>query len=232
MAENDPRKNDDNRYSWADAPSGSPFPIAKDGFSYIAAAAFVTLVLALIHLPFLAFLGLLTTVAVGLFFRDPDRLIPTDPGLVVASADGKIIFAGIVDENPFLPGPVMKISTFMSVANVHINRFPVAATVEKVVYYPGKYMVASLPKASLENEHNAVFLADERGRKLCVVQVAGLVARRIRCAVKPGDSLDRGQRFGLICFGSRVDLSLPPEARPAVRVGDTVRGGTSVVANI
>ncbi|MBI5845760.1 MAG: phosphatidylserine decarboxylase family protein [Deltaproteobacteria bacterium] len=231
MADNKETGNSE-KYEWADPPASTPFPIAKDGYSYIAAAAFITLVLALLHLPFLAFLSLLTTVAVCLFFRDPDRLIPTDPGALVAAADGRIIFAGLVDENPFLPGQVLKISTFMSVANVHVNRFPVTATVEKVVYTPGDYMVASHPKASLENEHNAVYLKDENGKRLCVVQVAGLIARRIRSNVKPGDRLLRGQRFGLICFGSRVDLYLPPETRPTVNVGDVVRGGTSILAKI
>lgn len=222
----------DEKFEWADPPASTPFPIAKDGFAYIGAAAFLTLVLALLHLPVLAVLALLATVAICLFFRDPDRLIPTDPGVAVAAADGKIILAEVVDENPFMPGRVLKISTFMSVANVHVNRFPVTATVEKVVYTPGDYMVASHPKASLENEHNAVYLKDENGKSLCVVQVAGLVARRIRSNVKPGDKLNRGQRFGLICFGSRVDLYLPPETEPLVKVGDVVRGGTSIVAKI
>ncbi|MEW5733852.1 MAG: phosphatidylserine decarboxylase family protein [Thermodesulfobacteriota bacterium] len=224
MAEDNGKK-----YDWADAPSQSAFPIAKAGVPYILAAAFATAVTALLGIVPLALFFLVATACVCLFFRDPDRLIPSDKQVVVAPADGRVVAVESVPESRFVSGQRLKISIFMSVANVHINRSPLAGSVKNVQYYPGKFLVASLDKASEENEHNAVILSLEDGRDCAVVQIAGWVARRILCSVKPGDALAKGQRFGLISFGSRVDLFLPPDVTPKVAPGDRVRGGTSVI---
>jgi phosphatidylserine decarboxylase len=166
------------------------------------------------------------------FFRDPDRLIPDQPGALVSPADGKVILAGVVEKSPYYAGPVMKISIFMSVFNVHVNRVPFDGLVKKIDYYPGKFFSANLDKASLENEHNAVFIEMENGKPLCVVQIAGLIARRIICKIQPGDQLTRGQRFGLICFGSRLDVYLPTEIELKVAVGDKVQAGASILGHI
>jgi phosphatidylserine decarboxylase len=123
----------------------------------------------------------------------------------------------------------MKISIFMSVFNVHVNRAPYDGRVKKIAYAPGKFFSANLEKASLQNEHNAVFVEMDNTKPLCVVQIAGLIARRIVCNIQPGDHLLRGQRFGLICFGSRLDVYLPSEIKLSVAVGDKVKAGTSVL---
>lgn len=219
-------------YDWTDPPSQSAFPVAKAGYPFILVAAFATLVTALLDIAPLALVFLVVTVCVCLFFRDPDRLIPTDEKTIVAPADGRIVAVERVSENRFVSGPRLKISIFMSVLNVHINRSPLAGNVKNVQYYPGKFLVASLDKASEQNEHNAVILSLENGADCAVVQIAGWVARRILCSVKPGDELAKGQRFGLIAFGSRVDVYLPEEAAPRVAPGDRVRGGTSVIGKL
>ena len=220
------------QYEWADAPSQSAFPVAKAGFPYIIAAAGVTLVTAVLGIAPIAFFCLIATACITLFFRDPDRLVPRDEKAVVAPADGRVVAVERVAENRFVPGPRLKISIFMSVLNVHVNRSPLAGNVKNVQYYPGKFLVASLDKASEENEHNAVVLSYGEGADCAVVQIAGWVARRILCSVQPGDALAKGQRFGLISFGSRVDLYLPEDVAPQVALGDRVRGGTSVIGTL
>jgi phosphatidylserine decarboxylase len=139
---------------------------------------------------------------------------------------------GRVENSPFFSGDSMKVSIFMSVFNVHVNRIPYDGRVREISYHPGKFFSANLDKASEKNEHNAVFLETRDGKHMCVVQVAGLIARRIICSTKPGDPVLRGQRFGIICFGSRLDVYLPDDTRVDVAVGDTVKAGTSILGKL
>jgi phosphatidylserine decarboxylase len=151
---------------------------------------------------------------------------------VVSPADGKVVAASVVDHSPFYDGQTMKISIFMSVFNVHVNRVPYSGRVKEIIYHPGKFISANLDKASLENEHNAVFIETENRRQLCVVQVAGLIARRIICKIQSGESVIRGQRFGLICFGSRLDVYLPTDMKLTVAVGDKVQAGVTILGQL
>jgi phosphatidylserine decarboxylase len=216
----------------SDIPSQTAFPLAIAGYPFIFACVFITVVFALLGLVTLSLIGLAATFFVCYFFRDPDRVIPNDTGCVVSPADGKIISTGLVDNSRFFVGSCMKISIFMSIFNVHVNRVPHEGHIKEIQYYPGKFFSANLDKASADNEHNAVFTETEDGKNICTVQVAGLIARRIICKVKKGDTVDRGQRFGLICFGSRVDVYLPPGIRLKVAVGDKVKAGTSVLGEL
>lgn len=220
------------KYSRPDPPSQTAFPVATAGYPFILSAAFATAVLALLGLTTLTLIGLVITFAICGFFRDPDRVIPDQNGAVVSPADGKVVAAGVVDNSPFYDGQTMKISIFMSVLNVHVNRVPCDGRVKEINYHPGKFIAANFDKASLENEHNAVFIETDKGRRLCVVQVAGLIARRIICKVKPGDSVLRGQRFGLICFGSRLDVYLPMDIKLNVAVGDKIQAGETILGQL
>ncbi|MBW2107849.1 MAG: phosphatidylserine decarboxylase family protein [Deltaproteobacteria bacterium] len=205
--------------------------IAPEGMPIIAGLAFVTLYLGALGFGAAALFFLIATVFTVFFFRDPDRLIPAQPGVVVSPADGKIVCVetGLC---PFTSEQALKISVFMSVFNVHVNRIPDDATVVDVQYHPGCFFSANLDKASRDNEHNAVVLKLHDGRCMVVVQIAGLIARRIVCRIHPGERLSRGQRFGIICFGSRVDLYLPTDTKPAVCVGDKVLAGLSIVGHL
>ncbi len=215
--------------NWSDPPSQTAFPVAKAGYPYIFASAFATAVFALLDVGLLAVLGLIATGFVCYFFRDPDRRVPTGAGLIVSPADGKVIKVESVDQTPFFDGACTRISVFMSVFNVHVNRVPHEGTIRQVNYHPGKFFSANLDKASTDNEHNALLLESPAGKQVGFVQIAGLVARRIICAVQPGDVLDRGARFGMICFGSRLDIYLPCETEIRVTVGDKVQAGSSIL---
>jgi phosphatidylserine decarboxylase len=216
-------------FSQPESSSRFAFPVAAAGYPLILACAFATGVLALLHLTVPALLGLAVTFFVACFFRDPDRVVPVSDGAVVSPADGRVVIAGKVDNTLFYDGPCQKVSIFMSVFNVHVNRIPHEGRVEKIDYHPGKFFNASLDKASEDNERNAVFIRTDKGRQFCVVQIAGLIARRIICQIQAGETVYRGRRFGLICFGSRLDVYLPPEAVLNVAVGDKVKAGTSIV---
>jgi phosphatidylserine decarboxylase len=205
------------------------WPIAKEGLPFLIISALVSGVFALLGWTGLAVFGLLVTLFIAFFFRNPERTIPAMPDVILAPADGKVIVAEVCDDSRFQKGKALKISIFMSVFNVHINRAPVTGRVIDSRYNPGKFHVASVDKASLLNEQNALLLVTENRGKVGVVQIAGLVARRIICYAKRGDSLKQGQVFGLIRFGSRVDLYLPPEVRAAVSPGQHVKGGESIV---
>ncbi len=156
-------------------------------------------------------------------------MIPTAEGAIVSPADGKVVVARKVDHPPFGEGPCLQISVFMTIFNVHVNRCPTDAQVTAVKHQSGRFLMAHRDDAVLKNEHNALTLTADNGLRYYVVQIAGLVARRIICHVTPGDALKRGQRFGLICFGSRLDLYLPPETRLAVEKGAKVRAGSSIL---
>ncbi len=218
------------RFYRPDPPAQTAFPIAKAGYPFIFAAAFVTAVFALLELTGPALSGLVITACICGFFRDPDRLIPNKENAIVSPADGKVIFAERIEANPWIEGPCLKISVFMSVFNVHVNRVPYSGTIRDVRYHPGKFFSANLDKASAENEHNAVVLLTEKGKEICFVQIAGLIARRIICGIQEGDSVVRGQKFGLICFGSRLDVYFPADVNLNVRVGDKVSAGSSILA--
>lgn len=173
--------------------------------------------------------SLLLMLAVAAFFRDPERVPPAGEGLIVAPADGKVVSIAQLPLGAALAQAATRISIFLSPLDVHINRTPVDGQVNDVCYQPGKFFAAYKAEASERNEQNIVTLVDSRGRSFGVVQVAGVVARRIVCRVKPGDSLARGERFGLIMFGSRTDLYLPAGARVDIVEGQRVRGGETVV---
>lgn len=217
---------------WAEPPRETAFPIARPGYGVIGVLAFVTAILAVLGLKFPALLALAGCGFCVWFFRDPDRMTPAAGGGVVAPADGKVIFAGREDVNPYMQGPCMRISIFMSVFNVHVNRIPYDGVVTKIDYHAGRFFSANLDKASEQNEKNAVFIDTAGGRQLCVVQIAGLIARRIICNLQTGEEVCRGRRFGMICFGSRLDLYLPENTRLTVTVGQKVKAGESIVGNL
>lgn len=218
-----------NDYEWSDRPSQAAFPVARPGYPFIFSSAFTTAVLALLGLTPWALLGLVITVFIVYFFRDPDRVVPKSESRVVSPADGKIIAVESAEETPYYEGECKKISIFMSVFNVHVNRIPYEGTVDSISYFPGKFIAANRDKASSDNERNAIFIETDHGQKITAVQIAGLIARRIICHLQAGERVRRGQRMGMICFGSRVDLYLPVETTIAVTVGERVRAGTSVI---
>ena len=207
-------------------------PVAREGYPFILGSAFATAIVAVLGLYELALFFLAVTFFVSFFFRDPGRVIPEEKGALVSPADGKVVDVSVVQESDFAAEKMLKVSIFMSVFNVHVNRIPDNGRVTDIIYYPGRFFSANLDKASRDNERNAVSLEISRGRKLIVVQVAGLIARRIICKIRKGDRLSRGERFGMICFGSRLDVYLPPETVPAVSVGDKVLAGTSVLGHL
>ncbi|MBV8665814.1 MAG: phosphatidylserine decarboxylase [Burkholderiaceae bacterium] len=163
------------------------------------------------------------------FFRDPARTIPQNPNAVLSPADGRIVVVGKAMD-PYANREALKISVFMNVFNVHSNRAPVDGKIDKVEYFPGKFVNADLDKASSENERNALVVTADNGQQVTFVQVAGLIARRILCYVQAGEKLSRGQRYGFIRFGSRVDVYLPLTAQPKVVVGDKVSATETVLA--
>jgi phosphatidylserine decarboxylase len=216
----------------SDLPGQKALPLARAGYPFIFGCVFITIVFALLGLVILSLIGLVATFFICYFFRDPDRVIPNDAGCIVSPADGMIVAAGLVDNTLFFDGSCMKISIFMSIFNVHVNRIPYEGRIKEVQYHPGKFFSANLDKASANNERNAVFIETEGGKNICTVQVAGLIARRIICKVQKGNMVERGQRFGLICFGSRLDVYLPPGTHLKVATGDKVKAGTSVLGDL
>ena len=161
------------------------------------------------------------------FFRNPDRMIPTDPGAVVSPGDGRVV---VVKEEDYAGKPGRRISIFLAVWNVHVNRAPSAGRITKIEYRPGKFVAAMRAQASAENEQNIFTLSSDAG-ELVFKQIAGLIARRVVSWKKPGDTVARGERIGLVRFGSRVDLWVPREAEILVKVGQNVKGGSSILAN-
>jgi phosphatidylserine decarboxylase len=207
-------------------------PLHKEGPKFIAIFAAVSLVLFLIS-DFLGVVGIALTVWCYYFFRDPNRIVPQDEGLVVAPADGLVsLIERAVPPVELEMGtePLMRVSTFMSVFDVHVNRAPVAGEVTKVAYHPGKFLSAELDKASELNERNGLVLTMADGTRIGVVQIAGLVARRILCETAEGARLDRGARFGIIRFGSRLDVYLPEGTAPKVSIGQKMVAGETVLA--
>lgn len=216
-------------FSWPERQRQTAFPIAQPGYMLLLGAAFVTAVFAVLELTFPALIGLVFTFCICCFFRDPERVVPNVEGAVVSPADGRVIEAGPAEDDRFDQGACQKISIFMSVLNVHVNRIPHEGKITRIEYSPGKFFRANLDKASRDNEHNAVFVETEKGQTICFVQIAGLIARRIISGLQVGDAVVRGRRFGMICFGSRLEVYLPEDAKIDVSVGDRVTAGMSIL---
>ncbi len=203
--------------------------IAREGFPLLLIAAVLTLVAFVAHWLFVAAVFGGVTIALAGFFRDPERVIPAGEGLVVSPADGRVVSIAKVVDDPFFTQAATRISIFLSPLDVHINRVPVAGRIAEIKYRAGKFLAAYKNEASRENEQNALMIVDAQGRQLGVVQIAGVMARRIVCKVNSGDNMDRGERFGLIMFGSRTDLYLPQGCRAEVTEGQRVKGGTTIM---
>jgi phosphatidylserine decarboxylase len=204
-------------------------PIAKEGFPFLVPIVLVTVFLGVLGWKVLTFLGILFTLFLLYFFRNPERRIPPIENVILSPADGRIVHVGECEEDRFLKEKALKVSIFMSLFDVHLNRVPVAGKVIERSYHPGRFLVASVEKSSLLNEQNALLLETQDRLKILLVQIAGFIARRIVCYAKAGDIVRRGEIFGLIRFGSRVDLYLPAEVKPIVRVGQHVKGGESII---
>lgn len=202
---------------------------ARPGFLFLIAGIIVTVAFTATGMGLLAGLGLIFTGFTGWFFRDPDRSAPDLKGAVLSPADGKVIKVEQLDHATHYQERCTRVSIFMSVFNVHVNRIPFDGTVSELSYNPGKFFSANLDKASADNEHNAVTLTTDRGRRICFVQIAGLIARRIVCNLNRGDRVRKGERFGMICFGSRLDVYLPERTRVQVENGQKVNAGASVL---
>ncbi len=199
-------------------------PVAREGIPLVLAAAGLSAVLFWVWAP-IGWVSLLLPAFVVNFFRNPARSVPPGPpGQVVSPADGKIVVAG-----PDRVSGRVRVSIFMNVLNVHLNRIPVDGTVTGITYFPGAFLNASFDKASEQNERNRVEIRTKGGEQVIMVQVAGLIARRILCYAEAGDTLSAGTIFGLIRFGSRVDLDLPVGTTLSVRLGETVKGGETVL---
>lgn len=209
-------------------------PMHREGIRFVAAFAAVTLVLFWIWDP-LGWVGVGLTVWCYYFFRDPKRAVPTNAGLMVSPADGVVSLIERAVPPPELgmgPEALMRVSVFMSVFNCHVNRAPIAGRVSEIAYRPGKFLNASLDKASVDNERNSIRIDMADGRSIAVVQIAGLVARRILCFAVKGQELRTGERFGLIRFGSRLDIYLSDGVEPQVALGQTCVAGETVIATI
>lgn len=207
-------------------------PIASEGYPFIFFCAFTALICALLGFAIAALAGLTLTSFVTWFFRDPARVVPEDPDAVICPADGRIIIIKEIDDERFLQGRAVKISIFMNVFNVHVNRIPLGGTVENISFQPGKFYSADKAKAALHNEYCALTMSNPSGIRYCVVQVAGLIARRIVCRAEKGDTIAAGDRYGLIRFGSRVDIYLPPDTRIAVQLRQKVKAGETILAHL
>jgi phosphatidylserine decarboxylase len=209
-----------------------PHPIiAREGWPFIAGALLLAIAFTWLHWWVLAVVTWLALIFVTQFFRDPPREIPQAANAVLCPADGRVLKVEHT-RDPYLDRDALKISVFMNVFNVHSNRSPVDAAVIASWYHPGKFVNASFDKASTDNERNALHLRTAGGQDVTCVQVAGLVARRILCYVTAGETLARGQRYGFIRFGSRVDVYLRPDARPLVAIGDAVKASSTVIAEL
>jgi phosphatidylserine decarboxylase len=205
------------------------WPVAKEGLPFIIPAALLAVLFITMGWNILTFLGIFATLFIIFFFRNPKRKIPPLENIILSPADGRIIHVGEWDEDRFLRERVLKISIFMSIFDVHLNRAPASGKILQRSYLPGRFLVANVEKSSLLNEQNAFILETEDRLKILLIQIAGFVARRIVCYAKAGDTLRRGQIFGLIRFGSRVDLYLPKDVKPIVRLGQHVKGGESII---
>lgn len=203
--------------------------IAKEGWPIIGLMAVSAMTFAMFQCYVMAFVFLVLLWFSVFFFRDPERVVPTDEGIAVSPADGKVVRIR-KKEDPMTGEEKTCISIFMNVFSVHVNRSPVAGSLQKIKYFPGKFINAAYDKASTDNERCAYLVKDAQGDEWTFVQISGLIARRIVCRADEGDELKRGERFGLIRFGSRVDVYIPEGYESAVRIGEQVFAGQSVLA--
>ena len=205
------------------------WPMAKEGLPFFLPMVLLTVILGILGWKVCMSLGILLSLFIAYFFRNPRRDIPKLQNVILSPADGRVVHVGECKEDRFLKENALKVSIFMSLFDVHLNRAPASGKVLERSYLPGRFLVANVEKSSLLNEQKAVILETEDRSKILLVQIAGFVARRIVCYAKAGDTLGKGEIFGLIRFGSRVDLYLPPEVKPIVRVGQHVKGGESII---
>lgn len=196
-------------------------PLAREGYPFVLSAILITTILVASGFRVPGFISLVVTTFIITFFRDPEREIPEDG--IVSPADGKVIKVEEVTKETRM------VSIFMSIFDVHVNRIPSSGKVSRISYNPGRFFSANLDKASLENEQNAILIESASGKRILVNQIAGLIARRIVCNLKEGDVVQKGARFGMIMFGSRVDVYLPVDCRLEVKVGDRVKAGSSIL---
>lgn len=203
--------------------------IAKEGYPFILLCAFSALVFGILGFTFLSLLFWIGVWFSCFFFRDPERVIPTKEGCAVSPADGKVIKITPA-QDPYTKEEVTLVSIFMNVFNVHVNRSPIASTIEEISYFEGIFLNAAWDKASTDNERCMYSLRAIDGSHWTMVQISGLIARRIVCRVNVGDTLERGERYGLIRFGSRVDIYIPKEYTACINIGDTVFAGQSILA--
>jgi phosphatidylserine decarboxylase len=207
-------------------------PIAKQGYPFIAMGLLGVALFLWLDFPVGWILFGLVTLFVISFFRDPERTSPLDEKTILSPADGRVLLIEEKEMTPFSTGQAIKISVFMSVFNCHVNRTPGSGRIEEVVYRTGKFFSANQDRASSQNEQNALLLRTPDGLEISFVQIAGLVARRIVCWVKPGSILKRGERFGLIRFGSRVDVYVPASTRIRIQRGDKVKAGLTIIGEL
>jgi phosphatidylserine decarboxylase len=203
--------------------------IIREGLPFIIPLGIFTLIFSIVDIIWAASIFFIATCFVAWFFRNPEREFPEGEKSVISPADGEVIKIENSIESDFLDGPMQKISVFMNVFDVHVNRLPYSGTVAHIQYNKGKFFSANLDKASELNERNSILIETDDGNKILTVQIAGLIARRIECWVKEGMQVRKGERFGLIRFGSRLEVFLPPDAIISVRVGDRVRAGETLI---
>ncbi len=207
------------------------WPIVKEGLPFLIPSSILTFLFLILGWKWLTFLGILLTLFIAYFFRNPKRKIPSLKNIILSPADGKIVYLGECEEERFLKQRALKISIFMSPLDVHLNRSPVSGKIIERKYHPGKFLMASREKASILNEQNAFVLEAEESFRILLVQIAGWLARRIVFYAREGDYLKQGQIFGMIRFGSRIDLYLPPQVKLVVHLGQHVKGGESIIGH-
>ena len=207
-------------------------PIAKEGYPFLGSAVLVTLVVAILGYTALTLISLVLSLFILFFFRDPERFTAGESNSLICPADGKVIVIEKIFDDRFFHEYVHKISIFMNIFNVHVNRIPQNGTIEKIIYTPGAFYSADSDTAGLNNENCATIITGETGRKIAVVQVAGLIARRIVCWLELKDRVKQGERFGLIRFGSRVDIYIPGGVQIAVKRGQVVRAGETLLGRL
>ncbi len=208
-------------------------PVAREGIPFIIIGTGLTSIFLILNWKFLASPLAVLTLLIIYFFRDPDRTLINEKRAVLTPADGKVISIEKLNntDNP-LKAPGIKISIFMSIFNAHINRIPIRGKIAQLSYHPGKFFSANRDKASLYNEHNIVTLETDQRKKIVLIQIAGLIARRIVCWVKKGDLVETGQRFGLIRFGSRLEVYLPSDTTLMVKKGQKVKAGQTIIGRL
>jgi phosphatidylserine decarboxylase len=208
-------------------------PLAREGFPFIGIGIGMIVLFGCLGWTTLTIIASLITLFVIYFFRDPERHHSNIENAVLTPADGRILEVREVDgkDNP-LGRTSIKVSIFMNVFNVHVNRIPIQGTIKKIAYHPGKFLSADLDKASEQNENNRVTLVTADSKEILIIQIAGLVARRIACWIQEGDRVETGQRFGLIRFGSRLEVFLPTDSKIVVEVGQKVKAGETLIGHL